>query len=502
MSRKRMLGQLVLAMAGVFLASQSFSVAPAPLAAAVRGAGIVAAPGGMDTHDGLPVGPPAQYAPIPLSFELTAPLRQHELFGFAPYWTLGSQAGYDLRDLTTVAYFGVDVSADGSLVQSGSGWQGYRSQALVDLIDRAHSAGTRVVLTAKTFDGATIHALSSSPGAADRLASQLTAAIGQKHMDGANLDFEGLGGTDRFGFARFVTRTSQLLHEADPHWQVTADTYASSALDPTGFFDVPALASAVDGLFVMAYDMNHTSNPSPVAPLTGTAWNVTRAVSSYVAVAPPSKVLLGVPFYGYDWPTSSGSFGAAATGPRSAVGYGQVAAARRPEYWDASAQVPWTAYQDGSGHWHQVYYDDPASLALKAAVADRQGLGGLGIWALGMDGNDPSMIAALLGKSVPLKASPGQIGQPPSVPGSLAAPPPTPQPTPAPPTPSPSPSGSPTPSPSPSATPSPSPSPSLSPSPLPPPPSPSPSPSASASASPTPSPSTSPSPTPSPSASP
>src|SRR5439155_16094381 len=158
---------------------------------------------------------------------------------------------------------------DGSLIQGGSGWDGYRSQALVDLIDRAHAVGTRVVLTAKTFDAAALDALSNTPGTADRLASQLTAAIGQKRMDGANLDFEGLNGADRSGFARFATRVTQLLHQADARWQVTVDTYASSALDAAGFFDIPALAAAADGLFVMAYDMNLPSGPSPVAPLPG-----------------------------------------------------------------------------------------------------------------------------------------------------------------------------------------------------------------------------------------
>jgi hypothetical protein len=470
MSLKRTVGQLVLAVVGLVVAIQSFTAVTASLGVASRPT-VPHAPA-MDAHDGLALGPPAQYTPAPVSVQLAAALRPHELFGFAPYWTLGRQAGFDVRDLTTVAYFGVDVASDGSLIQSGSGWDGYRSQALVDLIDRAHAAGARVVLTAKTFDGPTLDALSSGAETADRLASQLTAAIGQKHMDGANLDFEGLDGADRAGFARFVTRVSQLLHQADPHWQVTVDTYASSALDATGFFDIPALAAAVDGLFVMAYDMNHASSPSPVAPLTGTAWNDTQAVSAYVAVAPPSKVLLGVPLYGYDWPTSDGSLGATATGAPTVVTYAQVAAAGRPERWDASSQVPWTAYQDGTGHWHEVYYDDPPSLSLKAQLADREGLRGLGIWALGMDGNDPAIMAALLGKSVPLKVAAGQIGQPPSTSGSLAGAS----------TPKPSASASPSPSPSPSTTPSPSPSASASPSP---------SPSASASASPTPSPSAS-----------
>ena len=46
------------------------------------------------------------------------------------------------------------------------------------------------------------------------------------------------------------------LRAADPHWQITMDTYASSAGDPGGFYDIPALAPAVDAFFVMDYELN------------------------------------------------------------------------------------------------------------------------------------------------------------------------------------------------------------------------------------------------------
>ena len=51
------------------------------------------------------------------------------------------------KDLTTLAYFSVDANANGTLDQSGPGWSGYESQDLVNLVDRSHAAGDRVVLT-------------------------------------------------------------------------------------------------------------------------------------------------------------------------------------------------------------------------------------------------------------------------------------------------------------------------------------------------------------------
>jgi hypothetical protein len=370
--------------------------------------------------------PPATAAPAPAPQALTAmpTLRPHEIFGFAPYWTLPMAGGFDLRDLTTVAYFGVDVAPDGSIIGSGEGWAGYQSQDLAWLISAAHFAGARVVLTAKSFDQATLDRLSSDPTAADRLGSQLVQAIQAKAMDGANLDFEGLGGADRSGIARLVASVSGRLHAANPHWQVTVDTYTNSASNPNDFFDVPTLARVTDGLFVMAYDMYSSGAASPNSPLNSYSANVVQSMAWYRWAAPPSKVILGLPFYGYDWPTANNAPNAAAAGSPAPVGYGQIRTAGLPTYWDQRGSVPWTAYQVG-GQWHEAYYDNPQSLAMKAYLADADGLGGVGIWALGMDGNDPTMMAALLGKARPLKLPTGPSSLSSSNPPPGGAPPPS-----------------------------------------------------------------------------
>jgi hypothetical protein len=257
------------------------------------------------------------------------PLRPHEIFGFAPYWSLGMAGGYPLRELTTVAYFGVDVAADGSLQQSGEGWSGYVSPELTALVGRAHAAGAGVVLTAKQFDAGTLHRLVNDPAAAPRLGHALVDAIRARGMDGANLDLEGLDGADRAAFATFAVSVSSALHAVNPRWQVTVDTYTNSAWDTAGYFDVARIAPAVDALFVMAYDMQG-DNPSPVAPLRGARLNDAQSVAAYRATVGASKVILGVPFYGVDWPTSGGDRTATATGKPQPVTYAQLADAGHP----------------------------------------------------------------------------------------------------------------------------------------------------------------------------
>jgi len=355
--------------------------------------------------------PPATAPPAPAPPTLAAspPLHSHEVFGFAPWWDLGNETAFDVRDLTTLAYFSVDVNPDGTVDQSNSGWVGYESQALADLVSRAHAAQDRVVLTVTCFDQHALDQLTSDPSVPNRLASTLIQLVSAKNLDGVNFDFEGNGPQDRQGLDNLIASVTGQLRGANPHWQLSMSTYASSAGDPNGFFDIGGLAPSVDGFFVMAYDMNSRSSPSPTAPLTGPGNDDAVDMAEYSHVVPRSKIILGVPYYGYDWPTAGPNAGDPATGRPSPVTYSQVAATMASQhlasYWDQSSQTPWTAYQSGS-QWHQVYFDDPTSLALKARLANADGIAGVGVWALGMDGNDPAMLAALLGHASPAKFAP------------------------------------------------------------------------------------------------
>ncbi|MGH9019310.1 MAG: glycosyl hydrolase family 18 protein, partial [Acidimicrobiales bacterium] len=317
------------------------------------------------------------------------------------YWTLPQSSGFDVADLTTIAYFSLGVNGDGSIQATGPGWNGYQSQDLANLITRAHAAGSRVVLTLTCFGQNALNQLTSDPTTPNRLATNLIPLLTAKNLDGVNFDFEGEGNGDQTGLDALVAQVSSAVRAADSHWQVTMDTYASSAGDPGGFYDIAGLAPSVDAFFVMAYDMNGTT-PSPTAALTGSGFTDLDALQEYTAVVPASKVILGVPYYGYDWPTTGPGLGATATGTKTPMSYGQIAAAGHPVYWDPATQTAWTSYQVGT-QWHQTWFDDPTSLALKAQLAASFHVAGMGVWALGMDGNDPAMMAALLGNAPVVK---------------------------------------------------------------------------------------------------
>ncbi|HEY1831129.1 MAG TPA: glycosyl hydrolase family 18 protein [Acidimicrobiales bacterium] len=342
----------------------------------------------------LPAATSAPVAATPAVL-LSPPLAAREDFAFAPYWTLGQSPTFDLEGLSTLAYFSVGVNPDGTLDESGPGWNGYESQDLVALITRAHALGERVVLTVNDFGQSSLDQLTSSATAPTTLAAALIPVLQAKSLDGVNFDFEGQGSGDQAGLTHLMAVVSSTLRAADPHWQITMDTYASSAGAPGGFYNLAALAPSVDAFFVMAYELNLSGTASATSPLTSTMFSDLTTLEQYTAAVPASKVILGTPFFGIDWPTNNGTLLAKATGAAADIADAQVQS--DPLYWDPVTESGWTSYQAAGGQWHESFFESPYALYQVAKLVSQYAVRGVGIWALGMEDDGPQMVAALDG---------------------------------------------------------------------------------------------------------
>ena len=341
-------------------------------------------------------------APGLASGAFARPLRAHQVVGFLPYWEVGSFTP-DYQALTTLAYWAVGLGTDGSIDQSGEGYSTLTSAALALGIRQAHAVGDRVLLTVFSENSSVLHSIAAHPSTAGpRLARKVSALLSAGGFDGVDLDLEGNSTADRGGFVHFVASFSRTLKSLSPTWSIMLDTYPTSALDPLGFFDVKALMGYVDELFVMAYDMQDPGVASATAPLTNASWNDAITLAEYASVVPAGRIVLGIPLYGYDFPVASRFDGAATTGPPLAVTYAEIVAARHSPSWDPVTETPWTVFKR-DGKWHQTWFDDPVSIALKSALAAQFDCAGVGVWELGMSGNDTSITAALLGGRPPLK---------------------------------------------------------------------------------------------------
>jgi spore germination protein YaaH len=322
--------------------------------------------------------------------------------GFLPYWEVGGVTP-DYRDLTTLAYWAVGLGAGGSIAQSGEGYSTLTSASLAMDVSQAHAAGDRVLLTVFSQSPSVLNSVAAHPSTAGlRLARNTAVLLSAGKFDGVDLDLEGNSTADRDGFVRFVASFSKTLRSLGPTWSIMLDTYPTSALDPLDFFDIKAIIGYVNELFVMAYDMQQPDVASATAPLTNAPWSDAVTLAEYASVVPAQRIVLGIPLYGYDFPAASRFDGAATTGPPLAVTYADIVAAGHPPRWDPVTETPWTVFKR-DGKWHQTWFDDPVSIALKSALAAQFHCAGVGVWELGMSGNDGSITEALLGGRLPVK---------------------------------------------------------------------------------------------------
>ena len=373
--------------------------------------------------------------------------RPTEVFGFLPYWSMGdwtdSYLRYDL--LTTIAFFGIGVRQNGTIITSGAGFDAFMSPRAATIIEHAHAAGVRVVITFESFGASKNKKFLAKPGQRATFVAEASAFVAAHGLDGLNLDVEGLDGADRPNFGLLVGDLAGSIHAANPSAEVSVATNAnvSGARMAKIALDVGA-----DRAFLMGYAYRVASSVATggIAPYTGvgTALDLVRSLDLYeVNGVAPEEIILGLPYYGMTWatttnelhaarqPASAGFGSGVAYRPRTAVGV--VAPPDQILDYDVVEQVARLTWYDATRKtWFQTYYDDPTTLLPKEHLAVERGLAGVGIWALGDDAGQPGYwetIAATLGLGPPYV-------------------PPSPTPTPSP---SPSPSGSPGGSPSPSA---------------------------------------------------
>jgi spore germination protein YaaH len=150
----------------------------------------------------------------------------------------------------------------------------------------------------------------------------------------------------------------------------------------------------------MTYDYHYagSSVSGPVAPVGGAGkeaeFDVETGIQKALDVLPKSKIVLGVPLYGYEWETIDPS-------PRSATipTSGIVISNQRAEellttcsscqkQWDANGQESYIIYEDEKTKtYHHIFYPDQTATKAKVDLATKYDLAGLALWALGYEGN-------------------------------------------------------------------------------------------------------------------
>ncbi|NJD29712.1 MAG: hypothetical protein FIA92_15655, partial [Chloroflexi bacterium] len=327
------------------------------------------------------------------------PLGGTELYGYLPYWVMPEVDAAYLRrtPVSSLALFSVAARRNGSLHTGQLGYRRIVSETGTTIIREAHQRGMAVDLVFTSFGEKRNERFFDRPGGGAsaveppwrRTVDELVDLVTDLGLDGINVDIERLDPLDRPAYTAFLAALGDALRAADPDARLSVATEASERGSGNA---AAAIAAGVDRVFLMGYDYHWSGSApgasSPVDRLDGVP-TLRRSIDWYVeAGVPRDRMLLGLPLYGMTWRTT----GPGRTWPVVGNGVPWIPADNLDVllgdgFEPTRDPLEWSEYfvvEDGD-EWLITYYDSPATLRAKLALARDAGLAGGGFWALGYE---------------------------------------------------------------------------------------------------------------------
>ena len=309
----------------------------------------------------------------------------HEVIGYLPYWQYETYPFLDYSLLTQINYFSAELNGYGDIINDHN-WNN------IAFIDYAQERGVKVKLCATLFVSSELTTLLSSNINRANAINNLLDKVILRGADGIDIDFELVPSSQRENLVIFMEELSEAFNQA---LDSPIITMATPAVDWSNAWDYNQLAQITDGLFIMGYNYFYAGSQTagPVSPLGGYFYDLEYSVEDYVNKTNNQldKLILGLPYYGYDWPVVSSLENANTSGSGEAKTYTQAnnMANIYGSSYNETSNAPWISYNDSN--WQQCWYDDSLSISIKYEYAKSSNLAGVGIWALGYDSNSAQM---------------------------------------------------------------------------------------------------------------
>ena len=222
-----------------------------------------------------------------------------------------------------------------------------------------------------TFNGDALHRILNSPQKTNRLINDVVTLLSRYNFAGINVDFEEMKEENNEVLTNFEKNLYNALHSKG--FLVTQNV--SPFNDD---YNYKELGRYNDYLFLMAYDQ-HSESTKP-GPISSQKW-IQSAVNKLSTKVPPSKIVLNLAAYGYDWghdTTTTLSYQEALALARESDGHVKF---------DNDTYNLHYKYYDGQDKIHDVYFTDAGTNFNTMRFATEYGLAGTAVWRLGSEDN-------------------------------------------------------------------------------------------------------------------
>lgn len=320
----------------------------------------------------------------------TGCILNRRVFGWHPYWVGSSVSdNYQWNLLSDLCYFSYEFNASTGAPTNTHSW------ATVDVVDSALANGTRVHLCVTMFNSTDHTTFFGSTTAQTALISNLVNAVDSRGAHGINIDFEGVSSTHKAALTTFIQRIADSLHTRVPGAELSI---AMPAVEwSPSEWDLPAIIPYVDLFIFMGYDYYYkgSGTAGPTDPLYNfqTTYNFTlsKTITYYLnAGVPKTKLMAGLPYYGFQWKTAALTVPSSADSTGEAVTYSTIRNNSSGYYsnankgYDVNSQSPYWAF-NSAGQNYQCWVNDAQSMGRRFDLVNIRDIAGIGIWALAYD---------------------------------------------------------------------------------------------------------------------
>jgi len=314
--------------------------------------------------------------------------------GYYAWWMTDAWTEMDLSLYDRIMFFTTRVDSSGFIL-TRNGWP----DAWQDFRAAADSAGTRLVPTVAMMEAETILPVFADSVRWQRLVQDIVRMVDEADSPGLHLDvelFEPAPDATVGGFHAFLAALRRAL-PAEKELSAFAP-----AFDVSRMYGLDDIAPHIDMFYVQGYDIHWLTGPTagPVAPLQaweGRSWK--DIVARYRAAGiEDARLVMTVPYYGYEWPVEHTGYGAPTTGDGRILTWARVDSLRLPDLRlsvearldelavlrDTLSGSPFYTRADSAGV-YQGWFEDAESLGTKLDYVGRERLGGVAVFLMGYD---------------------------------------------------------------------------------------------------------------------
>ncbi len=329
-------------------------------------------------------------SPIPATTSPKEPISDQpkQIMAFAPFWLETNIPKKSANILTSIAYFSFTIDQNGLIIKKDT--QAYQHHlGWHQWINHKHHLLTsspipaNITLTIK--DDQSLTYLLTNQQSQSNFIQELTSL---NNFDQIIIDFE-----PTLPMPTLKSQFNQLIADIDRHIsnRIIIAIYASAISQPN-LWDLKHLNQHTDSFIVMTYDY-HQANSSisgPIAPLNSrrSQASITANIPQISQYIPRSKILLGIPLYGYQWQVTSVE-PHSNTIPKS----GKFISLKQIERsipnlenqikYDTIGLSPYINISDNHNQIIQIHFENQYSISQKVSYVNDAGLGGVALWALG-----------------------------------------------------------------------------------------------------------------------